>query len=1084
MRKRLASMCALMMIATCCLSAVGTNPSGDRLRGTPETCISRVSPAMDGTRADTGANAPNGISYFWEQAEAFNSSATVATFGTNTKGIAVDAVGTWTYNSLYTQCSGDAGSWWDAWSTGEQAVQVYEVFNDQSVSGRNYTCIFEELAMDGDGSTSFGTYNAQNAMTPINDPTLAWMSEVNNTCAITIAPQTTGFEVAALFDGYGVWKSIAGPITQTNQGTHAGDAALENGVWVFRDTGWNCTSHYSVRVKWDGGTYPFFEPFYSYGMSNDVEAPCLPSEPPESSVNAVSPYWRNASPLAAGANATAYSGATVANVTLFYRFSANNVSWGSWTSYGTDGTAPWSWSFAWPAGQGYYQFYSVAADSNGLVENATGAADAAEGYDTTAPTHMVGLPFAKQSNLNPCTIPSNIGDSLSGMGRQDMYYSLSPSGPWTLFGTSYMGSWSFTWPYGDGTYYFIFDGWDRAGNHEGWPVDADDWWIYDGTPPTSTVDVITPYWSNSSPFTITATAVDTWYVQLWHRYSADNATWGSWSMYANDTASPFSWSYTCPSGQGFYQFYSLACDSFGNLEAAPASADAMCGYDSAAPTSSVNTISPYEVTLSPLTIAAAAADSTSGAASVELWYRYALDNMTWGAWTKSGTDTASPWSWSFNFPNGSGYYQFYSRATDRAGNYESAPATADTRCRGPMSSTYATAIGPTGSGGSSVTITYTWVLSPIAVHLYYTTNGGTTWTLAGNDTTVDGAYAWTCPVSATYGWIAVAVGGGSFELNPPPGGTTPEASAYIFAMPPPRASDLWVELANPNVVLHWSNATDPTTGWNVYRSTSKWAAFPGGWMLSTAAASARTWTHSGAYADGNTWYYIVRADNGGTLSGNSTMGVKLHQAFTHNAINTNVQWMSLPYNSMYKTARDVVVDLEGGDGVTSGSMKISVVGLWQPGYQAATAYCHVAEWGEWTGDNFAIPPGAGIYVSVVSSFNWIINGTDYAAQLSFVKNAANTNVMFFSLPYGSDYRYASDIVMELEGALFGPGLDSKICVVGLWDFPSQMANALVYDTDFEEWTGMNFEITPGCGLYIAITSSFAWTPGLLTPEVP
>src|SRR5512137_1113141 len=117
------------------------------------------------------------------------------------------------------------------------------------------------------------------------------------------------------------------------------------------------------------------------------------------------------------------------------------------------------------------------------------------------------------------------------------------------------------------------------------------------------------------------------------------------------------------------------------------------------------------------------------------------------------------------------------------------------------------------------------------------------------------------------------------------------------------------------------------------------------------------------------------------------MGVKLYNEFTHNVINTNINWMSMPYKSMYKTAKDVVIALEGGDGVTSSSTKISVVGLWQPGYQMSTTYCYVSDWGEWTGDDFAIPPGAGIYVNVISDFTWVINGTDSGAFLNFTHNA-------------------------------------------------------------------------------------------------
>ena len=62
-------------------------------------------------------------------------------------------------------------------------------------------------------------------------------------------------------------------------------------------------------------------------------------------------------------------------------------------------------------------------------------------------------------------------------------------------------------------------------------------------------------------------------------------------------------------------------------------------------------------------------------ANVKFYYRYSADNAIWGAWTQTGaTDTAAPYSTSFNFPSGSGYYEFYSVATDNLGGAESTPA--------------------------------------------------------------------------------------------------------------------------------------------------------------------------------------------------------------------------------------------------------------------------------------------------------------------------------------------------------------------------------------------------------------------------
>jgi hypothetical protein len=116
-----------------------------------------------------------------------------------------------------------------------------------------------------------------------------------------------------------------------------------------------------------------------------------------------------------------------------------------------------------------------------------------------------------------------------------------------------------------------------------------DVWTFtvDITPPTSSVNAITPYWQTSTSFTVTASASDALSgvnrVALWYRYSSDNLSWGSWTWFDNDMASPWSWTFTSPNGNGYYQFYSRARDNAGNEEAAPVAADTICGVDNTPP---------------------------------------------------------------------------------------------------------------------------------------------------------------------------------------------------------------------------------------------------------------------------------------------------------------------------------------------------------------------------------------------------------------------------------------------------------------------------------------------------------------------
>jgi len=302
---------------------------------------------------------------------------------------------------------------------------------------------------------------------------------------------------------------------------------------------------------------------------------------PISTVNPISHYWKNTSPQTITATGSANSN----YIKLFYRYAANNATWGAWTEFGNDTASPWSWSFTFTNGTGNYQFYSRAYHNTTSFEAAPAVADRICGYDNTAPT--------------------------------------------------------------------------------------------------SSVNAMAPYWKIASPMAVTAISADALSgvknVTLYYRYAADNTTWGVWTSFGLDITVPWNWTFTFPSGNGYYQFYSRAYDNVTDFEAAPAVADQICGYDTIAPTSSVDAMAPYWKNTSPQTVTGTAADATSGVKSVALYYRYAADNTTWGAWTSFGIDLAAPWSWSVTSSNGTGYYQIYTRATDKAGIVEAAPAAADLR---------------------------------------------------------------------------------------------------------------------------------------------------------------------------------------------------------------------------------------------------------------------------------------------------------------------------------------------------------------------------------------------------------------------
>jgi hypothetical protein len=153
---------------------------------------------------------------------------------------------------------------------------------------------------------------------------------------------------------------------------------------------------------------------------------------------------------------------------------------------------------------------------------------------------------------------------------------------------------------------------------------------------------------------------------------------GSYSLAGTDTtpsASGESFAFTA-TVDGSYDFYTVAYDNAGNVEAAPATADDSTLVDTEFPTSSAS--SPAYSTSASFTVSYTDSDplknsSNSGVADVELWAK-----TPGGSFAKVATDTGAGIDGSFSFSGTiDGSYSFYTRAHDKAGNYEAAPATAD-----------------------------------------------------------------------------------------------------------------------------------------------------------------------------------------------------------------------------------------------------------------------------------------------------------------------------------------------------------------------------------------------------------------------
>lgn len=312
--------------------------------------------------------------------------------------------------------------------------------------------------------------------------------------------------------------------------------------------------------------------------------------------------------------------------------------------------------------------------------------------------------------------------------------------------------------------------------------------------------------------------------------------------------------------------------------------------------------------------------------------------------------------------------------------------------------------------------------------------------------------------------------------------------SMVFAEAP---SGLEVTQNDTITELKWSTSGDAES-YNVYHATGasgKFNTFPEGWTIIATVLPTPTYTtHSYADITGNTYtYYLVTSMEGTTESAKSSMGVKTVLGFTYTEGAKNTYRISLPYVSQYDNASDVVTYLEGS--LTTTPTKINNISLWIPSTQSFVPYGYKESVGAWVGTDWSVDPYGlsmnAMYLHAISSFNWVVTGTDVSTPLIFNYNSgmtANNNKRM--IPYTSNYATVSDIVLEIEGAM---NTNTKINRLSVWVPSTQSYSAYNYNTGMQSWLGTNFNIIPGDALNINVsgnTSSFTWQPTLKYPSIP
>ena len=297
------------------------------------------------------------------------------------------------------------------------------------------------------------------------------------------------------------------------------------------------------------------------------------------------------------------------------------------------------------------------------------------------------------------------------------------------------------------------------------------------TPPTSTVNPL-PAYETSTMFMVNWSGTDTGGPGI-----------RGFSIYVSDNGGPFTpWlsgtqgtsaAFTGQDGHT-YNFYSVATDNTGVVEATPTAAEATTLVDLTPPTSTVTALPAYE-TSTTFTVGWSGTDGQNGS-GVAGYSIYESDNG--GPFTLWQSATAQQTSATFSGQDGH-TYGFYSVATDNAGNVEATPTAA-------QATTLVDATPPTSTVTAlpayetSTTFTVGWSGtdgqngSGVAGYSIYESDNGGPFTLWQSATAQQTSATFSGQDGDTYGFYSVATdNAGNVEATP----TAAQATTTIEIAP-------------------------------------------------------------------------------------------------------------------------------------------------------------------------------------------------------------------------------------------------------------------------------------------------------------
>ena len=630
------------------------------------------------------------------------------------------------------------------------------------------------------------------------------------------------------------------------------------------------------------GTYEFYTKATD-GAGNVEDAPTTPPDAsitvdtikPVSSVSDVLPTYETVSTFDVPYTASDTGGSGVQNVELYYR-TYDGSAWSSWTKYtGTYTSSPIS--FTSPS-DGHYQFDTIATDNAGNVGNDPSMPYGETIVDTTAPTGSIVINTGDTYTVDTLVSLTLTADSdVAWMSISDDNSNWYPYGAYSTSKTWIIAP-------GDGTHSVYMKFKDNAG----WESIAySDDIILDKTKPTSEVDTFSSPYTNAGSISISFTASDATSgiddVHLWVKVSgagsySDAGAWTSGS------------SYSFADGDGTYEFYTIATDVAGNVEAAPSTADAAITLDTLVPTGSVsiNSGNAY-ITSTGVTLTLSASDATSGVATMRL----SNDGSSWSSWEPYATST--PWT----LTTGDGAKTVYVQFKDKAGNPSASypdDITLDTVApSGSITSPSDVAIESSGSftvSGSASDATSGVQKVDVSVDdgSYNAVISGTTsWSYSANGLT-DGIHTFKIKVTDNAGWTYE-----SPQISVTVDTVTPDTSASVTSGT--SGSNGWYT-SNAEVTIV---PFDPTPSSGIASTSysidnSNWNSYTGPISLTE---------------EGTTTIYYYSVDNAGNTQTTQQLTVKIDK--TNPTLSKDLSG-TMGTNNWYTT--DVQVTLTGEDDVS------------------------------------------------------------------------------------------------------------------------------------------------------------------------